>query len=47
MWVFDGEEWTQEGEEEKRKPDMPPPPPEEFLHPQLQVAEVVQTNRKR
>lgn len=47
MWVFDGEEWTQEGEEEKRKPDMPPPPPEEFLQPQLQVAEVVQTNRKR
>ena len=46
MWVFDGEEWTHEGEaEEKRQPETVEIPME-LLLPQLQVVEVVQTSKK-
>lgn len=46
MWVFDGEEWTQDGEaEEKRKPETVEIPMEMLL-PQLQVVEVVQVTKK-
>ena len=39
MWVYDGEEWTDEGAE--RKPETTPrPQPGEFL-PELQVIEIV------
>lgn len=40
MWVFDGEEWTDEGGE--RKPDTTPRPPYDEFVPELQVIEIVQ-----
>ena len=47
MWIFDGEEWTQEGgSEEKRKPETVTVPYDMFL-PELQVIEVVQTPHKQ
>jgi hypothetical protein len=46
MWIFDGEEWTQEGvSEEKRKPESVTVPFDMFL-PELQVVEIVPTPRK-
>jgi hypothetical protein len=45
MWVFDGEEWTQEGvSEEKRKPESMTVPYDAF--PELQVVEIVQTPKR-
>ncbi|HEU4520687.1 MAG TPA: hypothetical protein VFT12_01720 [Thermoanaerobaculia bacterium] len=46
MWIYDGEEWVEEGaSEEKRKPETVEIPMEALL-PQLQVVEVVQTSKK-
>jgi len=40
MWVYDGEEWTDEGAE--RKPESTPRPPLDEFVPELQVIEIVQ-----
>jgi len=41
MWIYDGEEWTEEGANEKQpKPDSAPRL-EEMYQPELQVIEVV------
>ena len=46
MWVFDGEEWTEEGvSEEKRKPETATIPFDQFM-PELQVIEIVQVPKK-
>jgi hypothetical protein len=43
MWVFDGEEWTEEGAtESKRQPEQPMPMRVEEFLPELQVIEIVQ-----
>ena len=41
MWVFDGEEWTNEGGEQKPETTTPRLPQGEFV-PELQVIEIVQ-----
>jgi hypothetical protein len=40
MWVYDGEEWTEEGAE--RKPETTPRLPQGEFVPELQVIEIVQ-----
>ena len=40
MWVYDGEEWTEEGGE--RKPETTTRPPAGEFVPELQVIEIVQ-----
>jgi hypothetical protein len=41
MWIYDGEQWIEEGAGEKVvKPESPMPPLQEF-YPELQVVEVV------
>lgn len=49
MWVFDGEEWTQDngGVDPVAKPDTAPPQYEEELLAELQVVEVVRTPRSK
>ena len=47
MWVFDGEEWTEEGASENstkrpERSEMPMPVPGEFM-PELQVIEITHT----
>jgi hypothetical protein len=48
MWVFDGEEWTEEGgsaaESKNNRPEMNPRRFDEFV-PELQVIEIVQIPR--
>ena len=39
MWVYDGEEWTEEGGEPK--PETTPRPPLDEFVPELQVIEIV------
>jgi hypothetical protein len=41
MWIFDGEQWTEEGSEQKSKSEQPQIPIGEML-PELQVIEIVQ-----
>ena len=41
MWIYDGEQWTEEGvNAHDKKPDHNPPPEEMYL-PELQVIEIV------
>ena len=41
MWIYDGEQWTEEGvNEHDKKPDQTPWP-EEMYQPELQVIEIV------
>ena len=41
MWIYDGEQWIEEGVNEKEtKPDQAPRP-EEMYQPELQVIEIV------
>jgi hypothetical protein len=49
MWVFDGEEWTQDngGIEPKAAPEAARPQYEEDLMTQLQVVEILETPRKK
>lgn len=47
MWVFDGEEWTEEGgstEPKSSRPEIDPRRFDEFV-PELQVIEIVQIPR--
>ena len=44
MWVFDGEQWTEEGNEQKNKPEQKPVQFDEMT-PELQVIEIVQVPR--
>ena len=39
MWVFDGEEWTQDGD--ARKPETTPRLPQDEFVPELQVIEIL------
>lgn len=41
MWIYDGEEWTEEGAKENQAKPDPAPRPEEMYQPELQVIEVV------
>jgi len=41
MWVYDGEEWTDEGSSDRKPETAPRPPLDEFV-PELQVIEIVQ-----
>lgn len=41
MWVFDGEQWTEEGNEQKGKTEQQRPFPYEEMVPELQVIEIV------
>lgn len=44
MWIYDGEEWTDEGGSgEKSKPDSIEIPFDKFVMPELQVIEIVPT----
>ena len=48
MWVFDGEEWTRDGEPEQQRKSEPVEIPMDLMdmiQPQLQVVEVVQTTK--
>ncbi len=45
MWVFDGEQWIEEGSEQKSKPEQKPIPFGEFM-PELQVIEIVQVPKQ-
>lgn len=41
MWIYDGEEWTEEGvSEQKKKTDQEPRPEEEY-RPELEIVEIV------
>ena len=40
MWIYDGEQWTEEGVNEKQ-PKSDQTPPEEMYQPELQVIEIV------
>ena len=40
MWVFDGEEWTNDAADVKRLPESPKMLPGEF-YPELQVVEIL------
>lgn len=42
MWVFDGEQWTEEGNEQKSKGEQQKPIPYGEMMPELQVIEIVQ-----
>ena len=41
MWVYDGEEWTDEGSSSERKPETTPRPQLDEFVPELQVIEIV------
>ena len=45
MWIYDGEQWTEEGvNEHESKPETQPgqaPRPEEMYQPELQVIDIV------
>ena len=42
MWIFDGEQWTEEGVSDSvTKPELQAPRPEGMFYPELQVIEVV------
>jgi len=45
MWVFDGEQWTEEGSEQKSKPEQHRQIPTGEMMPELQVIEIVQVPR--
>ncbi|HET7711044.1 MAG TPA: hypothetical protein VFL80_03860 [Thermoanaerobaculia bacterium] len=48
MWVYDGEEWIQEGNPDNgKKPEASLPRREEFLVPELQVIEHVPSTVNR
>jgi hypothetical protein len=42
MWVFDGEQWTDEGSDQKSKPEQKKHVPYDEMLPELQVIEIVQ-----
>lgn len=41
MWVYDGEEWTQEGGEQRTQTEAPRPRWADEFVPELQVIEIV------
>lgn len=41
MWIYDGEEWTNEGASDSAIKPEQRPHPEEMFYPELQVVEVV------
>jgi len=49
MWIYDGEEWTEEGvNEQETKPETQigqAPRPEEMYQPELQVIEIVPVSK--
>ena len=45
MWVFDGEEWVEEGKAEQKREDRVPVRIEQFV-PEMQVVEVVPLPQK-
>lgn len=48
MWVFDGEEWTNEGASESEpKTSVDFDPDSGLFYPELQIVEIVPTPRKR
>ena len=45
MWIYDGEQWTEEGVNERETKPEETPRPEEMYQPELQVIEVVPVPR--
>ena len=45
MWIFDGEEWTEEGSTQSNRQEQPALPPRDRFYPELQVVEVVPVPR--
>jgi hypothetical protein len=46
MWIFDGEQWIEEGvSDSATKPELKAPRPEEMFYPEMQVVEVVPVPR--
>jgi hypothetical protein len=46
MWIFDGEQWMEQGVSDRvTKPELQAPRPEEMFYPELQVIEVVPVPR--
>lgn len=45
MWIFDGEEWINEGDGRKPTPQAPEMEPERFV-PELQIVEVPVVHRR-
>ena len=41
MWIYDGEQWIEEGSSESEVKPEPTPQHEEMFYPELQVVEVV------
>jgi hypothetical protein len=41
MWIYDGEQWTEEGVNEKQPKSDHTPQPAEMEQPELQVIEIV------
>lgn len=42
MWIYDGEQWIEEGvNEHEKRPEKAPRPEEEMYQPELQVIEIV------
>ncbi|HEY6842541.1 MAG TPA: hypothetical protein VI391_00100 [Thermoanaerobaculia bacterium] len=41
MWIYDGEQWIEEGVSEHDKKSEQTPRPEEMYQPELQVIEIV------
>ena len=45
MWIYDGEQWTEEGVNEHETKPEEAPRPEEMYQPEMQVIEVVPVPR--
>lgn len=45
MWIYDGEQWTEEGANEQATKPEKAPRPEEMYQPELQVIEIIPVQR--
>ena len=45
MWIYDGEEWIEEGVKEREKKTDQAPEFEEQFYPELEIIEIPRTNR--
>ena len=46
MWIYDGDQWIEEGaSESEKKPERTPQHEEEMFYPELQVIEIVPVPR--
>jgi hypothetical protein len=45
MWIYDGEQWIEEGATDREKKPEKMPRPEEMYQPELQVIEIIPVQR--